>query len=148
MTSSTQKRAKSHLSKKQNPQITVPLIDVPVLDAVKIDGSAKAFFSQAKKPKFKYIAPGISIPTPAQISNFPFSNIHNPDIDSRPPILLFPPSEMFKDIGLAFNPPYDLSTYSYSLYLSPITRRSQNTFKDPSTLFPYKIGKNGFSKNR
>jgi hypothetical protein len=124
-----------------------PLIDEAVLDTAKIDGFAKAFLSQAKRPRIKYIAPGISIPSPAQISSLPFSNIPIQDVDSRPPILLFQGDDLVRDLGSAFGPPFDMSPYPSGLYLSPIIRRGQNTFEDETKfLLPFKLGGHGFAK--
>jgi len=82
-----------------------PLVTEAVLSEANIHGFAKAFRFQAKKPRFKYIAPGITVPTAAQILNQPYKDITPPKHNCRAPILIFQGDEMVRDVGASFGPP-------------------------------------------
>jgi len=67
-------------------------LDVEALDAARIpDGFARKFLSQARRPRFKFIAPGLCVPTKEDFFTQPF--IHQiadlEDEDNLPPMLLF-----------------------------------------------------------
>lgn len=68
------------------------LLDDETLDSAKIpDGFARKFLSQATRPRFDHIAPGLRIPTPGMFTDQPFISSYGEDDEEEviPPILLF-----------------------------------------------------------
>ena len=126
-------------------------------------GLAYSFISKAIRPQFKYIAPGLSIPTPSTFLKQPFKDI---PLDSDPaddgevleirPILLFRSDQNYtapedSDISgsdLPFSWPYSqVIQYPAGLYLSPIDRGSSNPFEDEAeVVLPFGIGGNGYAR--
>lgn len=79
----------------------------------------------------------------------PYKGLENPDPDFRGAILLFPGDEMVRNLGSGFDRPLDPpDEYPSGLYLSPISRRGQNTFEDETKfVLPFKIGRQGYAKS-
>jgi hypothetical protein len=134
-----------------------PLIDEAVLDAANPQrGFAYHFTQQANRPHFRFIAPGLEIPTHASMTAQPFASFRQSHADAIEtiPILLFrfidgttpcmaPVSKDECPFGYPFN---ELSSYPAGLYLSS-TSSSGHCFEDESTLvLPYRIGARGFAR--
>ncbi|KAI6828139.1 hypothetical protein KC340_g9235 [Hortaea werneckii] len=65
------------------------LLDAAALDAAKIpDGFAREFLTQARRPRFNFIAPGLRVPLREEFVRQPFTEL-TPEDDAIPPILLF-----------------------------------------------------------
>ncbi|KAI6903671.1 hypothetical protein D0869_13674 [Hortaea werneckii] len=65
------------------------LLDAATLDAAKIpDGFAREFLTQARRPRFNFIAPGLRVPLREEFVRQPFTGL-TPEEDAIPPILLF-----------------------------------------------------------
>ncbi|RMY53567.1 hypothetical protein D0865_05181 [Hortaea werneckii] len=65
------------------------LLDAATLDAAKIpDGFAREFLTQARRPRFNFIAPGLRVPLREEFVRQPFTEL-TPEEDAIPPILLF-----------------------------------------------------------
>jgi hypothetical protein len=125
-------------------------------------GFARAILQseQVRRPTFKYIAPGLMVPSAMTLSQQPFRNVapdspNNPDNEiSLPPILLFrseqnytaPPQSDETGSDLPFLWPYNQVTrYPAGLYLAPVDHHSANDFEDECKLvLPFGIGSRGF----
>ncbi|KAH8807189.1 hypothetical protein F5884DRAFT_788728 [Xylogone sp. PMI_703] len=150
-------------------QTSATLVEESVLDSLNIPHKSFAyqFLSQARKPSFKYVAPGLSIHSssaafvesqPLQ-SNFqalpPVTEIDSSNsIPELPPILIFhgagtTPSHREPTLGENTSPfqyPYDVSPLPTGLYLNP-TFSTSNPFHDTVTLLlPYSLGSAGFAR--
>lgn len=131
-------------------------------------GFAHSFLTKARRPNFRYIAPGLSIPTSESIKSQPFSSIKRPPgwdgAEDFPheiyPILLFPSSELYetwRDPTLVpqfanqyrpFHWPYnELKSYTAGLYFTPTDRVSIYEFEDSvNMVLPYPIGGFGYAR--
>ncbi|KAI7487589.1 hypothetical protein KC351_g2552 [Hortaea werneckii] len=70
-------------------ETTYGLLDAACLDAAKIpDGFAREFLTQARRPRFDFIAPGLRVPNSQDFIRQPFTGISIEE-DTVPPILLF-----------------------------------------------------------
>jgi hypothetical protein len=137
------------------------LFDKEALDAAHIPaGFAYDFLTRARRPRFSFIAPGLSLPTPSTIADQPFFGIletvpeDHRELFQSPPIQLFRSSLMYnrpsphpnifpEDIfGYTFN----LPTYSAGLYFHE-GYNGNNQHSDAVTLvLPYGIGGSGWAK--
>jgi hypothetical protein len=123
------------------------LADEVTLSAAGIDGFASEFFSMAKSPQFKYIAPGISIQTSTQLKDQPYRTMPTEEGDINT-ILLFRGDRIVTNLGGIFYPPSkDITKYPSELYLQPCGRHGANTFEDVTTfVLPFTIGVAGWTK--
>lgn len=134
-------------------------------------GFAQAFLIKAKRPSFRYIAPGLSIPTPESIRTQPFRGIKeprpewlgedeaDPTDDNVPPILLFSSGDnyetwrdpdrdpKFPDSDRPFFWPYSpLRAFPAGLYLEP-RQEGAWTFEDAVKLVTAEpIGAFGYAR--
>ncbi|KAI6875989.1 hypothetical protein KC338_g619 [Hortaea werneckii] len=70
-------------------ETTYRLLDAACLDAGKIpNGFAREFLTQARRPRFDFIAPGLRIPNSKDFIRQPFTGVSTEE-DIVPPILLF-----------------------------------------------------------
>ncbi|KAK9769507.1 putative Sulfatase N-terminal domain-containing protein [Seiridium cardinale] len=135
-------------------------------------GFAHSFLTKARRPKFRYIAPGLSLPTPDSIKSQPFSSVkgHNvptTDWDDDPgfperiyPILIFSSTKKYETWRdpipnpdfVANHPPFhwpysQLDSFSAGLYFSSISRGYSYEFEDAVKLIlPYPIGGFGYAR--
>jgi hypothetical protein len=128
-------------------------------------GFARAILQseEVRRPTFKYIAPGLMVPTAESLSKQPFRNMapdspnDDPDNENHlPPILLFrseqnytaPPQSDRTGSDLPFSWPYNQVTqYPAGLYLAPVDHYSANDFEDECKLvLPFGIGSHGFAR--
>ncbi|ORY13821.1 hypothetical protein BCR34DRAFT_480356 [Clohesyomyces aquaticus] len=140
------------------------LVDEDVLQESGIPaGFAYEFIQKVKRPRFKYIAPGLMVPTATSLPDQPFfvmepepPNGDDGEVLGIQPILLFrshqnysaPPNSPITGSGLPFSWPYSqVSQYLAGLYLGPVERQSNNPFEDESKLvLPFGIGSRGFAR--
>lgn len=140
-----------------------PLLSDETLDVAHLpNGFARAFLSQAERPRFKDIAPGLSVPGSLSFPSQPFF----PDYLEAPPedgeerginvTLLFGSSDFFitpqdyddkTGSGLPFGWPYHrVRSYPAGLYITS-TDRGFADFEDGVRLvLPFGIGSNGFAR--
>lgn len=151
----------------QSPSETGSLLSEEDLDAAHIPpGFAHSFLSKARRPRFRYIAPGLSLPDPTSFPSQPFSSIactqpldEDEDEDEQQqnlgPILLFPTSESYhapEDGSHDEEPPFDwpynqIQSFPAGLYLNPCDRKAANAFEDTVKLvLPFGMGCNGFAR--
>jgi hypothetical protein len=126
-------------------------------------GFAFEFFRKAQRPFFKFIAPGLKVPTGAMIGEQPFftvapepPNDPNGDVLGIQPILLFRSDNNYKvpqdGNNLASNVPFSwpynqVTEYPSGLYLAAVDRQSCNVFEDEAKLvLSVGIGSNGFAR--
>lgn len=153
--------AESLLANVQSSQPS--LVSKEVVDAACIPhGFARSFLLQARRPCFRYIAPGLSLPTMASLTSQPFGSIdlgwpeddpHDPT--SIPPIVLFPSSKRYNAWADRHTDPEDVSgsrrpfSWPYSqvqsfpagLYFTAANRESGTEFEDSVKLvLPFPIG--------
>ena len=141
------------------PSTDESLLSEEELDAANIpDGFARSFLSQAKRPKFKQIAPGLSIPDTLSIRNQPFSSIepfNGERLYEICPILLFRSSQLYNlpdsdpnGYDTPFGYPYSkLRSYPAGLYLADTSRGCNNEFEDAAkVVLPFGIGGKGFAR--
>ncbi|KAF2450979.1 hypothetical protein P171DRAFT_348907 [Karstenula rhodostoma CBS 690.94] len=137
------------------------LFDKEALDAAHIPaGFAYDFLTRARHPRFRFIAPGLSLPTPSTIASQPFFNVpetvpqNHRDWFQSPPIQLFRSSQMYNrpspypniypdDI---FGYPFNLSTYPAGLYFHERDQGNNQHSDAVSLVLPYAIGGNGWAR--
>ena len=132
------------------------LIDATILDVLNPQrGFAHHFIERVKRPRFRFIAPGLEIPGSSNTTPQPFATIH-PDDENVDliPVLLFravgdtspcmaPASGTECPFGYPFS---GVEQYHAGLYLS-CTDSSQHSFEDEATLvLPYRIGAQGYAR--
>lgn len=140
------------------------LVDDNVLEESGIPpGFAYSFIQQVQRPSFKFIAPGLALPTASTLPSQPFFEIEpeqpNGDDDEVlgiQPVLLFrsdqsynaPPNHDITGSGLPFSWPYSqVPAYPSGLFLAPADRESSNPFEDECKLvLPFGIGSHGFAR--
>ncbi|KAH4063780.1 hypothetical protein HBH50_186600 [Parastagonospora nodorum] len=135
---------------------STPLIDATILDAMNPQrGFAHHFIKKVRRPRFRFIAPGLEISDPSNITPQPFATIH-PDAEHVEliPVLLFravsgtspcmaPASGDECPFGYPFS---EVEQYHAGLYLS-CTNLSHNSFEDEATLvLPFRIGAQGYAR--
>lgn len=156
----------------REPESAVALLSGNDLEAAGIvEGFAHSFLTTVRRPKFRYIAPGLSLPTPESVKMQPFRDVKRPSLMEEwddtpttpvelPPILLFPSAEMyetwrdpdpnpqFPDSRRPFNWPYNQhESYPAGLYFKDTYRRSMYPFEDSVQLvLPYPIGDRGYAR--
>ncbi|KAL1608035.1 hypothetical protein SLS60_002974 [Paraconiothyrium brasiliense] len=137
------------------------LIDKKTLDAAHIPaGFAYDFLTRARRPSFRFIAPGLSLQTPSTIADQPFFGVlesvredHREWFDS-PPFLLFRSSLMYnrpsphpniypEDV---FGYPFSLETYPAGLYLHEVDQGNNQHSDAVSLVLPYAIGGKGWAR--
>ncbi|ETS74764.1 hypothetical protein PFICI_13248 [Pestalotiopsis fici W106-1] len=147
-----------------------PVLSVDDVEAAGIKpGFAHSFLTKAKRPGFRYIAPGLAIPTPETLKLQPFADIKRPrdswlpedeEMPDEPyPLLIFSSSEnyetwrdpprhpKFPDSDRPFSYPYhQLPSFSAGLYFSP-THGGPFDFEDGVKLvLPEPIGAFGYAR--
>ncbi|KAH0250519.1 hypothetical protein KCV00_g1, partial [Aureobasidium melanogenum] len=139
-----------------------PLLPDATLEAAGIpNGFARSFFTQPRRPGFRYIAPDISIPSPGSFLQQPFSSIMHDEQDEDPdedeliiePILLFASSSHVslaneEDKYHPFPWPYNqLLSFPAGLYLTDSERSAGHEFEDGvKFVLPYGVGGKGFAR--
>jgi hypothetical protein len=151
--------------RKNDPPI--PLIEEADFNtAYRREGFAYEFLRQAKRPDFRFIAPGLEILTTISLMEKPFvSLIHDTgwlgdrrilseEVESLP-LLLFRAVNNEGSCDAAessdnplFGWPFSLiRAYPAGLYLSCVISSAINAFEDECTLvLPYRIGSNGYAR--
>jgi hypothetical protein len=112
-------------------------------DASKLtDGFATRFFKGARKPRCRFLGPGLRLPTADELASRSFTDMEDDDMPIKPiPILL-------ADF-MALTPWFadQVDRISAGLYLDGCEREGVSPFEDGSRLvLPYPIGENGFAK--
>jgi hypothetical protein len=152
----------------QSPVPRESLLTEADLDPAHVpEGFARSFVSKAKRPIFRYIAPGLSIPGSTSFSSQPFSSVEpSPRDDGDPepavvfPILLFRASEQFHTPHADGNEndmtgshlPFSwqcsqVLSYPAGLYINEADRESGDVFEDTVKLvLPFGIGAHGFAR--
>ncbi|KAG9523074.1 hypothetical protein KCV07_g2804, partial [Aureobasidium melanogenum] len=139
-----------------------PLLPDATLEAAGIpNGFARSFFTQSRRPGFRYIAPDISIPSPGSFLQQPFSSIMHDEQDEDPdedeliiePILLFASSSHVslvneEDKYHPFPWPYNqLLSFPAGLYLTDSERSAGHEFEDGvKFVLPFGVGGKGFAR--
>lgn len=145
-----------------------PLLSESSLDEAAIPhGFARLFLAKAKRPQFRYIAPGLSVPDHESFMSQPFSYIEADDEDEDDededegdeditikPILLFRSSETFDPTSINYradpffiSPFSQVRSYPAGLYLKESKRMMHHGFEDAVKLIlPFGIGGNGFAR--
>lgn len=132
------------------------LVDAATLDTAQVpDGFVRRFMLKARKPRFKFIAPGLRIPTAEQFIIQPFTHMPQPDQsspDKIPPILLFRCDDMIPTADLfGFEYPYVgpaalIHECPCGLYIDPCDPMLPMPFEDGCRLvLPFKLGM-GFAR--
>jgi hypothetical protein len=134
-----------------------PLINEAILDAANPQqGFAHHFTQRVNRPRFRFIAPGLEVPSFSGMAMQPFASFRQSHADAieTKPFLLFraidgttpcmaPVSKDDCPFGYPFN---ELDNYPAGLYLSS-TSSSYSCFEDESILvLPYRIGARGFAR--
>jgi hypothetical protein len=129
-------------------------------------GFARSFLSRIKRPTFRYIAPGLSIPDAMSFASLPFSSFEGDPPDDQTqeakvvfPILIFSSSEPFRapetngednkyGNRLPFGWPYSqVFSYPAGLYLTDADRGADNVSEDTVKLaLPWGIGAQRFAR--
>jgi hypothetical protein len=135
-----------------NPPITTsPLIEDAVLESVNWRGFAYHFARKAKRPVFRYIAPGLEIPTTSIATEQPF----NTENGENPPILLFRGTDGAApcivpelEDGSPFDGPFEkVSKFPAGLYLSCTDPMYKDAFEDECKLvLPFGVGARGYAR--
>jgi hypothetical protein len=135
---------------------STPLINATILDEMHPQrGFAHHFIEKVKRPRFRFIAPGLEIPDSSHTTPQPFATIP-PDAEHVEliPVLLFravsgtslcmaPASGDESPFGYPFS---EVEQYHAGLYLS-CTNSSHNSFEDEATLvLPFRIGAQGYAR--
>jgi hypothetical protein len=107
-----------------------------------VDGFATRFFLEGRQPRFKYLAPGLRLPTADELTPSPFRDLEDTDMPIKPiPILLantMAHTPWFAD---------HVDQIPAGLCLDGCARERPSPFEDGSRLvLPYAIGGNGFAK--
>jgi hypothetical protein len=122
------------------------------LQRSQIDGFAREFLVNAKRPTFKYIAPGIRIQTEEELRSQPYNTIEEDENDEeedwKRPVLLFRGDPKAENLGSIFNYPFDyLEDYPSGLYLAPYRKNGFSPFSNGVKLvLPFRIGVQGHAR--
>ncbi|KAI1641596.1 uncharacterized protein F4817DRAFT_362955 [Daldinia loculata] len=150
------------------PSSQQPLVPDDALAAANISyGFAREFLSNARRPSFRYIAPGLEIPTADTFGYQPFSAVDpdllREDVDIGPtiqfPVLLFRASDMFyaspspygvndrTGSHLPFSWPWSqVNAYPAGLYLTESDQEAV-CFEDGARMvLPFGIGSRGYAR--
>jgi hypothetical protein len=140
----------------QNENDEISLVDNAKLEDVPVrTGFAIDFVRNSRRPRFRYIAPGLEVPTDDTITDQPFFPPPNvePKRDEIPPILLFRSLEQYShpsspNINHPFYWPFsETSSFPAGLYFSSILLQDRNRWDDQCLLvLPFGIGANGFAR--
>ncbi|KAH7134903.1 hypothetical protein B0J11DRAFT_517185 [Dendryphion nanum] len=163
----------SRMSGTSSEPPVIGILDQQQLKSAKIlPGFAHDFFLRARRPRFRYVAPGLLIPSQESIlsqpffalnpepNRWPYNEVDDPQTLTVPPVLLFASTDTFKTLVppststpaykhlAAFGFPFhNLSSFPAGLYLSPADRTYNNVFEDSVRLvLPYTIGIHGFAR--
>lgn len=142
-----------------------PLLPVTVLDAAAvISGFARAFLTQARRPSFQLIAPGLSVPTASSFTRQPFRSVEpdppNEDADDPTiqfPILLFASPDTFRSPpgssdaltgrDLPFQWPWcQVDAYAAGLYLTDSDGESLSFDDGVRLVTPFGLGAHGYAR--
>ena len=137
------------------------LFDVNTLESAKIkSGFSFEFLTRARRPSFRFIAPGLEVPTQETLPTQPFFGMEQdvPDRfdanDFTPPVLLFRSSLVYNrpESSEVYNPhdifgwPFNASTYTSGLYFRS-SWAHHNPHQDEVVLvLPYAIGGTGWAR--
>jgi hypothetical protein len=122
------------------------------LEGSQIDGFAREFLAKAKRPTFKYIAPGIRIQTEEEVRSQPYDIIRGhedeDEEDWKRPVLLFRGDTKAENLGSIFNYPFDyLEDYPSGAYLAPYRKNGFSPFSNGfKFVLPFRIGGNGHAR--
>jgi hypothetical protein len=128
------------------------LIPREILDnAAILEGFIREFLLQVRRPQnIKYIAPGLRLPIPSDLTPHPFQNFQitgsmeydNPAL----PLSLFI-SDIKSSAPLLGYPFHETSNLSYGLWIEYCNKDAHHTFEDAFRLYlPFEIGANGFAR--
>lgn len=127
-------------------EIQYGLANEEMLDAAGItEEFPRQLLLRARRPKFAFIAPGIRLPTPEDLTNQPFGSVRasqtNPDIQSKMPVLLLI-GEGIRQPSETFPHPYNQhSSVLAGLYLEGWTQEDLIPFAHAvRLLLPFPIG--------
>ncbi|KAJ4353614.1 uncharacterized protein N0V89_005344 [Didymosphaeria variabile] len=137
------------------------LMNKEALDTAHIPpGFAYDFLTRARRPSFRFIAPGLSLPTASTIADQPFFGV----LDTVPedhrhwfrssPLLLFRSSLMYNRPSPhpniyaydVFGYPFNLPTYPAGLYFHASDQGNNQHSDAVSLVLPFAIGGNGWAR--
>jgi len=112
-----------------------------LLDAgIRTDSFAWNFLSKARKPRCTYLAPGLRVPTTAELTSSPTRDLQDEDNPINPVCIL-------RGDDLARSPWFGVNQIPWGLYLDACNPEGVNPFEDGSRLvLPYNIGEHGYAK--
>ena len=133
------------------------MVDEDALQNANIpEGFAHEFLRKVHRPRFKFIAPGLEVPTSSTFLNQPFFSVEHSSDTALPPILLFrspllysaPSDADITGAGLPFPWPYStVKSYPGGLYFSWEDLVYNNAFEDGCKLvLPFGIGRHGYAR--
>jgi hypothetical protein len=151
------------------PQTTRPktygLMSPSTLDDLKIpEGFARDFLLAARKPSFRFLAPGVRVLTSDEFMQQPFLAVSAEDIVNKryhtsrdtetgeptwvKPIVLFSGEKGVKALGSMFRWPFDnITAYPSGLYLTYCQRDGANVFEDGARfVLPFQLGASHFAR--
>lgn len=134
----------------QNEEDKIGLLDSTPAEM----GFLTNFVRRCRRPRFRYIAPGLQVQTDNTITGQPFFSIpasHPHRTEIIPPFLLFRSFEQYSHPSSAEHPfawPYsEISLFPAGLYFLPIDIEDNNRWDDQCLLvLPFGIGANGFAR--
>lgn len=140
------------------------LLDRKTLEAAQIpSGFAYDFLTSARRPNFRFIAPGLTLPTPSLIPDQPFFGVldtipaQHREWFRSPPVLLFrstlmyerPSSHPYNEhtrINDVFGYPFNLSKFPAGLYFNPYSEGQLEHDDSTTVILPFSIGSNGWAR--
>jgi hypothetical protein len=139
------------------PGTTSPLINEAVLDAANPKrGFAYRFAQKAKRPSFRYIAPGLEIPTASSVAEQPFASLryHDTIRIATLPVLLFRATDGVSPLTSpkwgeeAMEEPFNqVDQCPAGLYLSCTDPSIADAFEDECKfVLPFRIGAKGYAR--
>ena len=139
------------MSLPESGSLGAALVDTETLDAARVpDGFTRQFLSKAQRPRFKFIAPGLRVPTAGELVIQPLIDVPGSDEDPSDqqevaPILLFRGDASVSTAELGFFYPYSGPSAAVSeclcgLYMDYCDRRLNIPFEDGCRLvFPFRF---------
>jgi hypothetical protein len=139
------------------PEATSPLIEEAILDTANpTRGFAYRFAQKVKRPSFRYIAPGLEIPTASSVTAQPFASLRSDNSVhiATLPKLLFCATDGASTLTSpkweedATNEPFDrVDKCPAGLYLSCTDPTINDAFEDECRfVLPYHIGAKGYAR--
>ncbi|KAK1823629.1 hypothetical protein LTR12_002040 [Friedmanniomyces endolithicus] len=141
----------------EKTEALVGLMDAATVDAARVpaEGFAQNFILQARKPRFKFVAPGLRIPTAEEFIDQPFTfapKLQGLSAGDIPPILMFRADGLVNTADLAgFHYPYAGSAAIVQecpcgLYIDHCDPEMPSPFEDGCRLvLPFRLD-GGFAK--